>query len=66
MVAWPWGSEVRPAIFVGYDRQNQYQDVTASSTETRSGISIMAQPVEVPIKYQGLNWLIRVDGDGSL
>ncbi len=66
MVAWPWGSEVRPAMFIGYDRPNPYQDVTASSTETRSGISLMGQPVAVPIKYQGLNWLIRVDGDGSL
>jgi hypothetical protein len=66
MVAWPWGGEVGPAIFMGYDRPNQYQDVTVSSTETRSGISIMGQPVEVPSKYQGINWLIRVEGDGSL
>ena len=66
MVAWPWGSEVRPAIFVGYDRPNPHIDVPFSSTETRSGISNLGQPVEVPVKYQGLNWLIRVDGDGSL
>lgn len=65
-VAWPWGSEVRPAIFVGYDRPGQYISSGVSTTETRSGISIMGQPVEVPDKYQGLNWLIRVYGDGSL
>jgi hypothetical protein len=66
MVAWPWGSEVRPAIFVAYDRPNPYITSGVPSTETRSGISNMGQPVEVPVKYQGLNWLIRVDGDGSL
>jgi hypothetical protein len=66
MVAWPWGSEVRPAIFVGYDLPNPYISSGVSSAETRSGISNMGQPVEVPVKYQGLNWLIRVDGDGSL
>jgi hypothetical protein len=66
MVAWPSGSEVRPAIFVGYDLPNPYIGSAVSSTETRSGISIMGQPVEVPVKYQGLNWLIRVDGDGRL
>jgi hypothetical protein len=66
MLAWPWGSEVRPAIFVGYDLPNPYVGSAVSSTETRSGISLMGQPVEVPVKYQGLNWLIRVDGDGSL
>jgi hypothetical protein len=66
MVAWPSGPEVSPAIFVGYDRPNPNVDVGVSSAETRSGISIMGQPVEVPVKYQGLNWLIRVDGDGSL
>ncbi|MCJ7655018.1 MAG: hypothetical protein MUO97_06935 [Dehalococcoidia bacterium] len=66
MVAWSWGSEVRPAIFVGYDLPNPYIASAVSSTETRSGISNMGQPVEVPAKYQGLNWLIRVTGDGSL
>jgi hypothetical protein len=66
MAAWQWGPEVRPAIFVGYDRPNPYQTSTISLTETRSGISDMGQPVEIPTKYQGLNWLIRVEGDGSL
>jgi hypothetical protein len=66
IVAWPWGSEVRPAIFVGYDRPSQYESATISTTETRSGISNMGQPVAIPVKYQGLNWLIRVYGDGSL
>jgi hypothetical protein len=66
MVAWPWGSEVRPAIFVGYDQPNPYISTGESSTETRSGISMMGQPVQVPVKYQGLNWLIRVEGDGRL
>jgi hypothetical protein len=65
MAAWPGGSEVSPAIFVGYDRPNQYESSTISTTETRSGISNMGQLVEVPVKYQGLDWLIRVDGDGS-
>jgi hypothetical protein len=66
MAAWPWGSEVRPAIFVGYDLPTPYQASAVSSTETRSGISNMGQAIEVPVKYQGLNWLIRVTGDGSL
>jgi len=66
MVAWPWGSEVRPAIFLGYDLPTPYESSAVSLTETRSGISIMGQPVGVPAKYQGLNWLIRVVGDGSL
>jgi hypothetical protein len=66
MAAWSWGPEVRPALFLGYDRPNPYQGSTISSTETRSGISEMGQPVEVPAKYQGINWLIRVEGDGSL
>ncbi|MCJ7514739.1 MAG: hypothetical protein MUO89_02050 [Dehalococcoidia bacterium] len=64
-VAWPWGSDVRPAVFVGYDRPNQYISSGVSSTETRSSISNKGQPVEVPVKYQGLNWLIRVVGDGT-
>lgn len=66
MSAWPWGPEVRPAIFIGYDRTNPYQTTAISSKETRSGISEMGQPIEVPIKYQGINWLMRVTGDGSL
>jgi hypothetical protein len=66
IVAWQWGPEVRPAIFVGYDRPNPYETSTISLTKTRSGISNMGQPVEIPTKYEGLNWLIRVDGDGSL
>jgi hypothetical protein len=66
MAAWPWGPEVRPAIFVGYARPNPYQGSTVSLTETRSSISEMGQPVEIQTKYQGLNWLIRVEGDGSL
>jgi hypothetical protein len=66
IVAWPWGSEVRPAIFVGYNLPNTYESSSVSLTETRSGISLMGQPVQVPVKYQGLNWLIRVTGDGSI
>jgi hypothetical protein len=66
IAAWPSGSGVSPAIFVGSDRPNPHIGVAVSSTETRSGISLMGQPVEVPVKYQGLNWLIRVYGDGSL
>ena len=66
MVAWPWGPEVSPALFIGYDRPNQYITSAVSSVATRSGISLMGQPVSVPVKYEGLNWLIRVKGDGSL
>jgi hypothetical protein len=65
MAAWQWGPEVRPAIFVGYDRPNPYQTSTVSTTETRSSISDMGQFEEIPTKYYGLNWLIRVVGDGS-
>jgi hypothetical protein len=57
---------VAPAIFVSYDRPNPYQSSPASTTETGSGLSLMGQPIEVPVKYQNLNWLIRVEGDGSL
>jgi len=66
IASWPLGSEVNPAIFLGYNRPNPYQNSPISLTGTRSGISNMGQPVEIPVKYQGLNWLIRVDGDGSL
>ena len=66
MAAWQWGPEVRPAIFVGYDRPAASQTSALSLSETRSGISEMGQLIEVPSKYQGLNWLIRVTGDGSL
>ncbi len=66
MAAWPWGPEVRPAIFVGYDWPNPYQTKAVSISETRSGISENGQLVEIPSKYQGMNWLIRVTGDGSL
>ena len=62
----PSGPDFKPAIFVAYDRPNPYQTSTVSTTLTPSGISKMGQPVEVPVKYQGLNWLIRVEGDGSL
>ncbi len=58
--------DVVPAVFVYYDRPNPYQTTPVPTTVTRSGVSIMGQPVEVPVKYQGLNWLIRVEGDGSL
>lgn len=60
-----WSPEIHPAIFIGYDRPNPYITSPVPTTETRSGISNMGQPVEAPVKYQGLNWLIRVDGDGS-
>lgn len=62
----PWTPLDKPEIFVGYDRPNPYITSTVSTTETTSGISNMGQPVQVPVKYQGLNWLIRVEGDGSL
>lgn len=66
LAAWPWEIGASPAIFVGYDRPNPYENLVIPLTETRSGISIMGQSVKIPVKYQGLNWLIRVDGDGSL
>jgi hypothetical protein len=66
VIAWPWGSEVRPAVFVAYDRPNPYISQGVSVVETRSGISMMGQPVNVSGEYQGINWLIRVVGDGSL
>jgi hypothetical protein len=60
------GPEVSPAVFVGRDKPNPYVDEAVSSDETRSGVSNMGKLVEVPVKYQGSNWLIRVEGDGSL
>jgi hypothetical protein len=66
MASWSWGPEVRPAIFLGYDRSTPYQTSTISTTETRSTISEMGQFVDIPTKYEGLNWLIRVQGDGSI
>jgi hypothetical protein len=59
-------SDAAPAIFVAYDWPNPYQTSPIPTIVTRSGVSNMGQPVEVPVKYQGLNWLIRVEGDGSL
>jgi len=66
LVAWNWGQEVRPAIFMGYDRANPYISSAGPSAETRSSISLMGQPVEIPTKFQGINWFVRVEGDGSL
>jgi hypothetical protein len=60
------GPEVSPAVFVGRDKPKPYVDEGVSSDETRSGVSNMGKLVEVPVKYQGFNWLIRVEGDGSL
>ena len=66
IIAWPWATNVRPALFLGWDRPNPSIDTPGQPVETRSGISHMGTPVEVPIKYQGLNWLIRVEGSGEL
>lgn len=66
IIAWPSSPDVRPAIFLGHDKPKPYIDEAVSSDETRSGVSNMGKLVEVTVKYQGFNWLIRVEGDGSL
>jgi len=66
IIAWPWATNVRPALFLGWDRPNPSIDTPGQPVETRSGISHMGTLVEVPIKYQGLNWLIRIGGSGEL
>lgn len=66
MATWPWGFEVRPAIFIAYAQPDPYQTITVSQAETRSGISVNGQLVDIPVKYKGINWMIRVVGDGSL
>lgn len=66
MVAWPWAGDIRPAIFLGWDRPSPHIDSPGVPFETRSGISDMGILIEIPTKYQGLNWLIRVEGSGEL
>jgi hypothetical protein len=66
LLAWPWGTEIRPAIFIAYEKGSPYESSTVSTAETPSGISSMGQSVALPSQYQGINWLIRVTGDGSL
>jgi len=63
----PWVPEMPPAIFLGYDRPpNPYLTTPLSPEETNSNLSKMGEVVEVPVKYQGINWLIRAEGDGKL
>jgi len=66
IIAWPWASDVRPAMFLGHDKSKPYIDEAVSYGETRSGVSNMGKFIEMPSKYEGVNWLIRVVGDGSL
>ncbi|UCH50475.1 MAG: hypothetical protein JSV54_05500, partial [Chloroflexota bacterium] len=66
IISYPWGPEVRPAIFLGHDKSKPYIDEAVALGMTRSGVSNMGQFIEIPTKYQGVNWLIRVEGDGSL
>jgi hypothetical protein len=69
IVAWPWSTEVRPAIFLGYDRPKPSPYITTAVVPvgTRSGVcDNMGNLIELPEKYQGLDWLIHVDGDGRL
>ncbi len=64
IVALTWSPAVRPTIFLGFDRPSPY--IIVAPVETQSGVSNAGNLVEVPVKYQGLNWLIRVEGDGKL
>ena len=67
ITAWYLAPEVlRPAIFVGYDKPSQYITAYVEPAETRSGVSDGGKLIEVPVKYQGINWLIRAEGDGRL
>jgi hypothetical protein len=67
ITAWYLGSEVlSSAIFLGYDTPNPYITDIAMRAETRSGVSYQGNLIEVPVKYQGIDWLIRVEGDGRL
>ena len=67
ITAWYLAPEVlNSAIFVGYDTPNPYITDIATRPETRSGVSYQGNLVEVPVKYEGIDWLIRVEGDGRL
>ena len=67
ITAWYLAPEVlRPAIFVGYDTPNPYITTLSAPAETRSGVSYAGKLIEVPVKYQGIDWLMRVEGDGRL
>ena len=52
-------------IYISWDRPQTYLASPTSIAETPSVISYMGRPVDVPSTYQGLNWFIRVVGDGS-
>ncbi len=69
ITAWYLSPEVlHPAIFVGYDKPEPSPYITAyvAPIETQSGVSDAGNLIEVPVKYQGINWLIRVEGNGKL
>ena len=52
-------------IYISWDRPQTYLSSPTTIAETPSVISNMGKPVDVPSVYQGLNWYIRVIGDGS-
>jgi hypothetical protein len=53
-------------IYIGWDRPQSYLSAQAVIADTRSTISSLGKPIEAPSTYKGLNWYIRVVGDGSL
>ena len=71
ITAWNFSTDVSPvtpAIFLGYDKPEPSPYITApvAPIETQSGVSDAGNLIEVPVKYQGIDWLIRVEGDGKL
>jgi hypothetical protein len=52
-------------IYISWDKPQTYLAAPAEEVETRSSISYMGKAIEVQHKYRGLNWFIRVIGEGD-
>lgn len=62
----PLRGEVQKAVLVGFNYPQSYIDSPVNRPETRSGYSYMGKPIDPGQKrFEGINWLIRVDGEGA-
>lgn len=62
----PLMGEVQSAVLVGFDYPPSYIDAPSNRPETPSGYSYMGKLIDPGQKrLEGINWLIRVDGEGA-
>jgi hypothetical protein len=57
---------VQSAVLIGFDYPQSYINSPTNRPETRSGYSYMGKLIDPGQKrLEGINWLIRVDGEGA-